>query len=371
MSMKGSPPPILLLEGSPYEIGYRHGSLLQEKIHRNIENHLTKPSFSEEAKKRIAAFLPEVPRLLSYVAPEYREEMEGVADGANVPVSDIIRLNLFPEAFHCCAVTVKGKAGKDQSLYHARLLDYGIGKGLESSAAICLIKSPGKIPFFSVTYAGFIGCITGMNTKKISLGEIGGGGYGRWNGIPMPFLLRTILESASSSEEAKKILLTSPRTCEYYYIVGDGNTQESFGCYATPETLRFLAPGTDYSISPPLNPEEDCRIETESPLKSSSGFFFSQPEDTLLLTGIIAPERYPILRERILEQYGSIDEIRLREIIKKPVAKTSNLHNAIFHPSSLRVWVSHAGPSGPELEPACDQPYRGYQISESGINALG
>jgi len=37
----------------------------------------------------------------------------------------------------------------------------------------------------------------------------------------------------------------------------------------------------------------------------------------------------------------------------------SNLHNAIFHPSTLEVWVAIASADG---KPACTQPYYRYRL---------
>ena len=100
---------------------------------------------------------------------------------------------------------------------------------------------------------------------------------------------------------------------------------------------------------------------TFSKRASTSSLLFHQPTDTLLLTGFIAAERYPILERRIRESYGHITQDSLMEIIKEPIARASNLHNAIFHPSSLRVWVSHAGAKN---EPACNQPYTCFNLSD-------
>lgn len=358
-------PTVLHVKGSSFEMGYTHGSTLKEKIHQNIRNHLKNPSLSEEAQIKVKAFSPNIPSILPFIPANYIQEMEGIAKGANVPFLDILWLNLFPEMFHCCAVTVRGRASTDSSLYHARLLDYAVGKNLQSSAILLVAEPENAIPFLSVTYAGFIGCITGMNAEKISIGEIGGLGYGKWDGMPMSFLLRSLLEKASSLEDAQTILSTAKRTCEYYYIIGDGKTNKSFACYATSAQIKFLFPGKKYCIIPSSSLDEDHLFVTEDPLpQNDTSLHFSQPEDTLLLTGTIAPERYPILEKRILDHYGSIDALALIEIIKQPVARTSNLHNAIFHPSSLRVWVSHAGPLGAELEPACNQPYHCYCLSD-------
>jgi len=66
------------------------------------------------------------------------------------------------------------------------------------------------------------------------------------------------------------------------------------------------------------------------------------------MTGCV---RYATLIERVKAAYGQIDLPALQEMIKRPVALPSNLHNAIFKPAELAVWVAHAGPND---EAACD-----------------
>ena len=61
-----------------------------------------------------------------------------------------------------------------------------------------------------MTYAGFIGSVTGMNAKKISVGEMGGRGLGHWDGVPMAFLVRMALEEANTLDEAVAVFRDHP-----------------------------------------------------------------------------------------------------------------------------------------------------------------
>lgn len=355
---------ILSIQGTPFELGFQHGLALKEKIHQNILHFLkTKPdSLLGKNSEKLKEFLKAIPSILPHIPQKYIQEMQGVAEGASACFSDILLLNLFPEMFHCCGVTVSNKASKDGSLYHVRVLDYSAGKGLQSSAVILKVKPNEGIPFLNITYAGFIGSVTGMNEEKISIGEIGGQGYGNWDGMPMSFLLRSILEETKSLEEIRAFLLKTPRTCEYYYLFADGKTEDSFASYATEKQLKFIYPGEWYSITPSSEKTEDLSIHTKSPELTQESLF-KQPTDTLIVTGLSSPERYPVLLERILDKFGSLDSQSLIEIIRKPVALDSNLHNAIFHPSSLTVWVSHAHVNG---NPAYNEPYTSISFNDLG-----
>ncbi|MBS0605069.1 MAG: hypothetical protein JSS60_08575 [Verrucomicrobia bacterium] len=369
---------VLHLKGTPYERGYQHGSLLKEQIQRNISTYIDQPK--SPIPGRVEDFSRNISLLMSFVPDHFKQEMKGMSDGSGIPLQKIIVLNLFPEMFHCSGITVAGSASKNGELYHVRVLDYSVGKNLQSTAVLQVVEPDQGSPFLNVSYAGFIGTITGMNLEKIAIGEIGGLGYGSWAGVPMAFLLRDILQNATSLEEAKAILASTPRTCEYYYVFSDGKTRESIGVYTTASQLKFFAPGESYALIAPsqlpqnYGPDGDhdkfvltgCNIENTpfQTLLFEKGnrlamLYRLQPSDCLLLTGFPHPERYPVLVERVLENYGSIDEKTLMEIVKRPVARESNLHNAIFQPSALKVWISHAGPND---EPACDQDYQGWDF---------
>lgn len=129
---------ILHIKGNSYERGYQHGVLLKEQIQRNISTYIDAPPQSP-IPGRIEEFAKNISVLMSYVPDHFKEEMQGVADGSGVPLNKIIALNLFPEMFHCSAITVNGPATKNGELYHVRVLDYSIGKNLQSTAVLQVV----------------------------------------------------------------------------------------------------------------------------------------------------------------------------------------------------------------------------------------
>jgi hypothetical protein len=81
------------------------------------------------------------------------------------------------------------------------------------------------------------------------------------------------------------------------------------------------------------------------------------PEDTVMISG---PDRAATLGQRIEASYGKIDVPQLIEIIKRPVAMASNLHDAVFTPETLDVWFADAGRDSP----ACNEPYAHANLRE-------
>jgi hypothetical protein len=161
---------------------------------------------------------------------------------------------------------------------------------------------------------------------------MGGGGEGDWDGLPMSFLLREIMERASTVEQALQILRESPRTCEYFYVISD-KSKNLAAVRAAPKELLVLEPGQQHSLLPKV------------------------PEDVVFLS---AGDRAVALGERLHEHHGKIDVPVLIEIIKRPVAMTSNLHNAIMAPETLDMWFANAG----RKTLACDEPYARCNLRE-------
>ena len=133
-----------------------------------------------------------------YVPERFFEEMRGIADGAGMDVQDIVVANFIPELFHCSGSRSAARRPRTARSTTAAILDYGCDWRLQEHAVLTVAEPRGKIPFVNVTYAGFIGSVTGMNAERISIGEMGGPGLGHWDGVPMAFLVRMALEEADT-----------------------------------------------------------------------------------------------------------------------------------------------------------------------------
>jgi hypothetical protein len=327
---------LVLLAGTPEEIGTAHGQLLGPQIRRTIDSTLYMVGLVESARtgQWFPATLDDAwKRLSPHIPDAHRREMIALAKACpDVSVREIELANVFPEYFHCSGFAVFGKATTDGTLYHGRVLDYMTEIGLQQAAVTFVVKPQRGFGYLNVGYAGFIGSVSGMNQRQISLGEMGGGGRGLWDGVPMATLMRRALEECSTLDEVKKLWTDSPRTCEYYYVFADGKIPSAVAVAARSEKIEFLAPGAAH----PLLGEGIA--------------------DAVVLS---AGDRLKLLRQRVTAQHGKLDATSAMHLMDRPVAMSNNLHNALFVPQQGIVYIANASND----QPAAMRPYVKYDLT--------
>jgi isopenicillin-N N-acyltransferase like protein len=332
---------VLHVKGAPYEMGYQQGALLKDEIRE-----LVRFLFDVKAKelkvevgginllnpKRAIAGIAATQK--KYVPERFHDELRGVADGAGMDVQEVVVANFIPELFHCSGFALAGSATKDGTLYHGRILDYGCDWRLQEHAVLVVAEPEGKIPFVNVTYAGFIGSVTGMNADRVSIGEMGGRGLGHWDGVPMAVLVRMALEEAHDLDEAVAVFRDHPRTCEYYYVIADGDSGRAVGMEASWNAFGTVGMGEAHPKLP------------------------HAVKDAVLLS---VGDRYQELVRRVEAGRGTFDVASARALMDRPVAMKSNLHSVLFETKTTRLWVANASRDG---APASSQPYHAFTFAE-------
>ena len=173
-----------------------------------------------------------------------------------------------------------------------------------------------------------------MNAAHVSVGEMGGKGQGHWDGVPMALLVREVLQRARDLDSAVAIFRDQPRTCQYFYVVADGNSNRAVGLEASWNTFTLVKPGEASKLLPHAVP------------------------DAVLLS---AGDRYEELTRRVKDRWGKLDATSARKLMDCPVAMKSNLHDVLFAPASTKFWVANASA---DRKPAATQPYHAFRLTE-------
>jgi hypothetical protein len=228
----------LYLSGTPYEMGYQHGTLARELIH----------GFRRAAYAYVTAQVP-VPRalarpLLFYYASSYWRtlgnehvpEMKGIADTAGVhPIEALVSTAVWEILLvsGCSEFAAVGPATADGSLLHGYNYDlmHPDHALIQPYLAVLLCRPSEGIPFFTVNTVGTVGANAGMNEAGISVA---------WDntylkdrqlvegiGLPVaPFILtlRRLLQYTTTLDEAVRTITdTLPRPLADIVIIGSAS----------------------------------------------------------------------------------------------------------------------------------------------------
>lgn len=244
--------PVVHLYGTPYEMGFAHGSLqrvrmttfinsVYDYIDDNIVDAIngTIPWFPASWAKLIAQFGIDLVLDIEIAATEkftgkyIFEELQGMAAATGMDVKRIQRIHLFGELTKgdCSMFGAWGKAiPTGYSLVQLRALDWDMDGPFRNFPQITVYhpnKDDGHA-FANVGFTGFIGSFSGMSSVYTATSEIGASfpddTFGKESsfGVPFTYLLRDMLQFDKTLDDCKRHLTNANRTCNLILGFGDG-----------------------------------------------------------------------------------------------------------------------------------------------------
>jgi hypothetical protein len=229
---------ILHVSGSHYQMGFQHGFLLQEEVQENIRAFL---SYAEQYLPLSELFLYwNISK--PYVPLQYIEEMQGIADGANISFYDIIAAIMAIEYLDhgCYGIAAWGPATINGQLYHARSFDLPsnikdpvTGKYAHENCVLIVRDPENGSASLCPAIAGSFHTGGGINSHGVGLGiQICWSKDQTFHGNPYHFRVQAVLDSATTAEDALQIL-NSNRTHGFNFIVSQADPAVGFALEQT------------------------------------------------------------------------------------------------------------------------------------------
>lgn len=230
--------PYLEVTGSPLKIGYNIGKTFKT----NIVNILAE--FSDFRKHKAVYsqkrnLIEEMLKISRKACPDIVDEIEGMADGAQVNFDDLFIHNCMhmPHWASCSTSIMRN----NETIFIAHNED--AHPLLEKYSYFVLVRPNNSVPFFSHCYPGVIpgmsygfnlaGIVQTCNSLPDPIKSVG---------IPRMFVGRTIHEKAHTIEEAIGIIQKmQPRS---------GGASYSLGSQSELNIVNVETTGTDYSVIP-------------------------------------------------------------------------------------------------------------------------
>ncbi len=342
---------LLHLKGSHREMGYQYGKLLGYKFDntlRAFESLFPKiplGSFGRWLLNRYVYY--KAGKIEKYVPAEYIEEMKGMADSFKDYDPDY-RILLFFHVLHdlghnfaSSAFAVSKDAMPDGRLLIGRNSDLG-NEGTFDNLKTVIFYEPDKgNSFVSICWPAMVGVISGMNDKGIVVSVMSSRSADvSMEGMPISFLLKMILQSANTIDEAIKIISETPRMSSSSIIIGDGKSNEAVVVEASARKMAVR--------------------------KSERGFIFQanhylseiykeDPKNIIARDKGNSTPRFKRLEKLISENYGNITKDKVIEFLrdhsdikgrrlpyreKGGINRIDTSYSILFSPSELRFYLA-------------------------------
>jgi len=246
---------LLVLEGTAYEMGHAHGQWFTKSLQEcaRVFGQYCQNLFGLKRDIMVA----HGQRLESMIPAHLREEMQGIADGAQIPYSDVLILNTAvetallhdPEAVFCTNCALMPSSNEEGLLYLGRNADYKNARYLAPlNCVICRKAGPFReYATIAMALAGQVGGATFLNSNKQAIsfstsycmtpGSLG---------IPVLLALRVAAETTAELNQALAALEEQPLACAYNFLLADGGAGLACSLEAQPGSTARVFPDTSW-----------------------------------------------------------------------------------------------------------------------------
>lgn len=308
--------PVVHLYGTPQERGTQYGELLYKQLqamHLCLEGLLDAPT-----KARMLAYADSQEESL---LPDIREELQSMADAADVPYMELVALNITPE-FACSGLAAwspDAGSSSDTSMIMGRNGDYfSLGFFKDRGMLVRVIHPREGLAVAGVTFLGMIGSFTGMNEHGVAYGNMmvsNASGPARQNGgLTIQLAMQKAAMQADSAAQMGELMLKMKHVVPMNVMVADSKEalvlELAPGGRATRRGEDGLLVVANHFLTPELRRREvkDARF------------------DSLLAAG------------HKHRDHMTVDQ--MKKALWDARRPTSNLQATIFEPAKMKMYVS-------------------------------
>jgi hypothetical protein len=348
------------IEGDDYERGKVFGVLAEEEIVQQevyfiaqIKKLVPSEWFLKTLKFGISFFNRNMD---DHVIPEYQRELFGISqhfadeyDFVGPKYARIMNYHAAHDIGHalqdlsivgCSSFAIKNEMTEDGQLLIARNFDFYMGDDFSKNKLVLFNRPTEGIPYASITWAGFMGVVSGMNlegltvTLNASKSTIPAGAK-----TPISLLAREILQYASTINEAIVIAKKRENFVSESILVGsaiDGRaviiekSPDALDVYDTNENLMIC---TNHYQSASFANEQ---VNLKNIRDSDSKYRFDRLTELLTRSNSLnVDSAVHILRER-----RGLSEVELGIGNPKCINQLLAHHGVVFQPHKKRFWVS-------------------------------
>ena len=351
----------LYSQGNPYQLGLTSGALL-EKLYKKQDSIFYQKinSFvpSQRKQKILFHFLKWFNRDIDKnIIPEYQAELYGISHYSDTVFNRYIpayQRSMYLHAAHdightlqdlmlvgCSSLVVWGDKTPDGKLLIGRNLDFYVGDDFAQNKLVSFVKPSSGIPFMSVSWAGMIGVVSGMNYEGLTVTINASKSDIPFKAkTPISLLCREILQYASTLEEAVEITKKRSVFVSENILVASAKDKKAIIIEISPRKIDvFESPNYDNLICT-NHFQSDSYLSDKKNIKqikeTHSFYRYQKIQELLQKSNKISPE----YMAEILRNTEGLNKKSLGYGNEKAINQLLAHHGIIFKPEEKLVWVS-------------------------------
>jgi len=350
----------MYLEGKPFDRGVTYGLLAQNLMgnqeavfYKQVQKIVSDQDKLERLLKIVAWYNRKLPY---HFSDEYQQEILGESyfmnsdfDWAGPPYFRALNLHGAHDIGHalqdlmlvgCTSFAAWGENSKDGKLILGRNFDFYAGEGFSEEKMVVFMKPEKGIPHMMVSWPGFLGAVSGMNAKGLTVTiNAGKSKVPLKTGTPISILTREILQYASNIEEAITIAESRKVFVSESILVGSAVDGKAVIIEKSPK-------------------KQGVFVSQENQLVCSNHFqseaFEKDKKNEEHIEKWHSQYRYERMNQ-LLDSVDKVDYLDVAEILRnkeglenkmigygneKAINQMMAHHGIIFKPEDLLVWVS-------------------------------
>lgn len=351
----------LYVEGDALERGLISGRLSQELIYKQEAVFLNKIKNlvpSESQQKFLRKFLSWYNRkMYKHVPNEFQSELYGISqymsddyDAIATPYLRALYLHGAHDIAHalqdlalvgCTSFAAWDKKTEDGQLLIGRNFDFYAGDDFAENKVVSFINPNEGYKFMSISWSGFIGVVSGMNEKGLTVTINAGKSKIPWIAkTPISIVTREILQYASNIEEAIDIAKKREVFVSEAIMIGSTKDQKAvlievspkdFGVYEVENSDELICSNHFQSATYKKDRRNKKTIEN-----SHSQYRYDRMAQLLSENNKVNPE----IAVAILRNTEGLDDKAIGYGNEKALNQLLAHHGIVFKPDELKVWVS-------------------------------
>jgi predicted choloylglycine hydrolase len=351
----------LYVEGDPLEIGLITGSLTknlmykQEKVFFDKINGLVPSKGKQRFLQKFLSWYNR--KMYKHVPEEYKTEIFGLSqyasDDFNTITNPYLR-SLYLHGAHdighalqdlalvgCTSFAAWDDKTEDGDLLLGRNFDFYAGDAFAEEKIIAFVNPDDGFKFMSVTWGGFIGVVSGMNEKGLTVTiNAGKSKIPLVAKTPISIVAREILQYASTIEEATEIAKKREVFVSEAIMIGSAKDHKAVLIEVSPNNLGVyeVENSNELVCSNHFQSEvfQDDRRNQKTIKNSHSLYRFDR------MTQLLSKEKQinPSEAVALLRNKNGLDDKDIGYGNEKAINQLLAHHGIVFQPEDLKVWVS-------------------------------